>query len=268
MRPVIINADDYAMDAGVDAAILKLAAKGAITAASAMVLAPRWPEAARAARDAPFLSWGLHLDLTSHFIDSPFRGQNLLGLIARAQARLLDPVMLRRVVERQLTLFEANRGEPPDFVDGHQHVHHLPLVRDVLIEAIGARYGDGKKRIGVRICAAGRWRGTKAAIIAGTGAARLARLAAARGYAVNSDFAGVYDFGAGAGLPALWEGWISSLRGPLPLVMCHVAVRDVIDSDDDPIRKARYREFDWLASDRFLELSKRLGIRPAYWPRA
>jgi chitin disaccharide deacetylase len=268
MRSVIINADDYAMDSGVDAAICELAAKGRITAASAMVLSPRWPEAARAARDAPPLSWGLHLDLTSHFAEGPFRGQNLPALIAKAQARLIDPVALRRTVARQLTLFEECRGEPPDFVDGHQHVHHLPLVRDVLIDAIGARYGGGEERIGVRICTPRRWRGAKAAIVAGTGAEGLARLAEEMGLTLNTDFAGVYDFSTGADLPALWEGWISSLKGSLPLVMCHVAVRDENNGDEDPIKKARHREFDWLASEAFVELSKRLAMRPAHWPRA
>lgn len=48
MQNVIINADDYAMDAGVDAGILRLAEIGAVTSASAMVLSPRWPKSARA----------------------------------------------------------------------------------------------------------------------------------------------------------------------------------------------------------------------------
>ena len=63
---VIINADDYAMDACVDSAILKLAAEGVVTATSAMVLSPTWPEAAGPLADAP-LSRGLHLDFTSPF---------------------------------------------------------------------------------------------------------------------------------------------------------------------------------------------------------
>ncbi len=33
---------------------------------------------------------------------------------------------------------------PPDFIDGHQHVHVLPGVRGAILSAISARYGDAK----------------------------------------------------------------------------------------------------------------------------
>ncbi len=264
MRPVIINADDYAMDEGVDAAILQLAGEGAVTSASAMVLSPRWPEAARAARDAP-LSLGLHLDLTSPFAGDSAPAQRLSSLMARAQARLLDPAALRRNIERQVTLFESHSGAAPDFADGHQHVHHLPVVRDVLMDVLQARYGAEAARVGLRICASRRWRGVKAAVIAETGARGLAQLATAGGHPRNSDFAGVYDFAPRADLPALWENWAARLQGPLPLIMCHVATRGA--GDGDPIREARHREYGWLASDAFKALRTRLGIRPARWPR-
>ena len=60
---VIINADDYAMDGGVDAAILKLSAEGVVTATSAMVLSPAWPRSwtpnpGKGARVRPWL-WGI-----------------------------------------------------------------------------------------------------------------------------------------------------------------------------------------------------------------
>ena len=268
MQNVIINADDYAMDAGVDAGILQLAAKGAISAASAMVLPARWPEAARASRDAPPLSWGLHFDLTSPFVEGDFAGQKLSSLMARAEAGLLNRARLRREAGRQLSLFEAGRGTPPDFVDGHQHVHQLPAIREVLLETLDGRYGRAKERIGLRICAPRRWRGVKAAIIGCTGANRLAALATKYGHPVNSDFAGVYNFASDANLAAHWRAWAGSLRGPLPLIMCHVAVRSADSGCGDPIRQARLREFDWLASEEFSLLRQRFAIAPVHWPPA
>ncbi len=268
MPNLIINADDYAMDPGVDAGILQLAAKGAVTATSAMVLSPRWAEAARAARDAPHLSWGLHFDLTSPFVEGEFKTQKLPALLARARAGLLDRVQLRRQVDRQLTLFEAGWGAMPDFADGHQHVHHLPVIRDVLLQALADRYGRDAPRIGLRICAPRRWRGVKAAIIARTGAKRLSELAEVHGHPVNSDFAGVYNFAANADLDAHWQGWAANLRGGLPLIMCHVAVRSGESGHGDPIRQARLREFDWLASEKFQMLRQRFAIDPVRWPPA
>ena len=268
MRNVIINADDYAMDAGVDAAILRLAKLGAVTATSTMVLSPRWLEAARAVRDGPPLSLGLHLDLTSPFVDGEFPAQSLSALILRAHAGLFDRAKLRRLVDRQLSLFDSALGAAPAFVDGHQHVHHLPLVRSVLLEALEDHYGSARARIGFRICEAKRWRGVKAAIVAATGAGGLSRLAARGGHPVNGDFAGVYDLAPGADVRALWEGWAASLTGSLPLIMCHVAVRGEDAGGGDPIRPARLREFDWLASEEFQSFRQRHALAPVPWPPA
>ena len=268
MRNVIINADDYAMDAGVDAAILRLAEEGRVTATSAMVLAPRWPDAAHAARDAAPLSLGLHFDLTSPFAESGFTEQGLSALILRAEARLMDRGRLKREAERQLLLFDSALGAPPAFVDGHQHVHHLPGVREALLDALWDRYGGAARHIGVRIAAPRRWRGLKAAIVAATGAGGLARLAALRGHPVNSDFAGVYDFAPDANLPELWKGWTAGLQGPLPLIMCHVAMQAGESDGSDPIRAARLREFEWLASGRFQSFLKQAALTAVGWPPA
>lgn len=269
MQNIIINADDYAMDAGVDAAIMQLAARGVVTAASAMVRSRRWPESARASHDAPKLSWGLHLDLTSPFVDAGFPPQRLFPLMARARAGLLDRARLRREVDSQLSLFEAGRKCAPEFVDGHQHIHQFPAIRETLLDALADRYGRDAMRIGVRICAPRKWRGVKAAIVGGTGAKGLSRLAGERGHSVNSDFAGVYGFAAGANLAALWRGWARGLRGALPLVMCHVALTvSGVSGSGDPIRQARLREYAWLASEEFQSLCQRFAIRPAHWPPA
>lgn len=268
MQNVIINADDYAMDAGVDAAILRLVETGAVTSASAMVLSPRWPQSAAAARDAPPFSLGLHLDLTSSFVDGEWPAQGLAALILRAHGRQLHRARLRRAVDRQLSLFEAATGAPPAFADGHQHVHHLPVIREVLLEALEDRYGREAARVGLRICASKRWRGIKAAIVEATGANSLARFGAERGHPLNSDFTGVYDFAAGAGLPALWEGWAAGLQGALPLIMCHVAARTADPAEGDPIREARLREFGWLASEEFRRFCQRAALAPVPWPLA
>jgi predicted glycoside hydrolase/deacetylase ChbG (UPF0249 family) len=268
MQNVIINADDYAMDGGVDAAILKLAGLGSISAASAMVLSPRWTAAAQASHDAAPLSWGLHFDLTSAFAGRSFAGRGLLSLMVRAMTGSLDPAALRHETARQLSLFETGRKAAPDFVDGHQHVHHLPMIRDVLLETLWDRYGGEAKRIGLRICKPQAWRGAKAAIIAGSGASRLAQLAAGPGHTVNSDFAGVYDFASNANLAAYWHDWLRRLTGPLPLIMCHVAVYSEEEDHSDPIRLARLREFAYLASEEFQWLCLQYGMRPARWPQA
>ncbi len=267
MRNLIINADDYAMDGGVDAAIIELAGKSTVTAASAMVLSPRWPEAARATRDAPQISWGLHLDLTSPFAHEFGFGLSLSSLIFRANAGFLNRESIRTVVEKQLSLFENRMESAPAFVDGHQHVHHLPVVRDVLLKTLSERYGAAKTAIGLRICLSREWCGLKAAIIGGTGAGPLRMMAAAGGHSVNTDFAGVYDFAVNAELPVLWRRWLSRLPGRMPLIMCHVAKASSEYPSWDSIREARLREFAWLSSDEFRSFLARNYVEPVRWPQ-
>lgn len=264
MRPLILNADDYAMDEGVDAAVLALAARGTLTAASAMVLAPRWPEAGRRLADVE-ISCGLHLDLTSTFVPETNLPRALPALMGVAFLGQLDRAALKRTVERQLERYDGVMKAPPDFVDGHQHVHQLPGVREVLTQALRTRYGALAEGIALRLCLARRWRGLKAAIIEGTGASALARLAARGGHPANSDFAGVYGFSPGADLAHLWRGWLCGLVGEAPLIMCHVATQEAPGGAPDSIRGARLAEWRWLSSSAFGDLCTELGVIFRKW---
>jgi len=267
MKNVIINADDYALDERVDAAILELAGKGVVTAASAMVLSPRWMVAARALRTAS-LSRGLHLDFTSQFAAGTSQHYGLSTLIARAFTRRLDLKLVRQSIARQLLIYEEGVGAAPHFVDGHQHVHHLPGIAEVLVEVLSDRYAGEARLIGLRICKPKQRRGTKADVIARTGAERLSKLAEERGHFTNTDFAGVYNFAETASLPQLWQSWLEGASGAWPLVMCHVAKPGGADGDVDPIRAARIREYDWLKSPAFAALTQRASAKPEGWPQA
>ncbi|MEZ5728755.1 MAG: ChbG/HpnK family deacetylase [Burkholderiaceae bacterium] len=263
MTPVIVNADDYGLVESVDAAIIALGRLGVVTACSAMVEPSRWPVAAAAFRGAfgtggngtPEI--GLHLEL----------GRSGVGLprtLVRAYARQLERGALQGLVDRQLDRFEDEIGAAPVFVDGHEHVHQLPRVRDVLVDRLLARYrGDAMPAI--RICAPSRWRGMKAALIGVLGASALRSLAGAAGLPTNSDFAGVYDFSPSADLPALWRRWVSTSAGPRPVIMCHVALPGEVAAAGDRIAGAREREFAWLSSPGFGQLLESLDARPVGW---
>ncbi len=264
MTSVILTADDYAMDEGVDAAILALASRGTVTAASAMVLSPHWLQAGRRLMDVE-VDRGLHLDLTSPFARPDARSPALPRLIGAAFAGQVDRSEIRHTVEQQLDRFEAVTKMPPDFVDGHQHVHQLPVVREVLIASLRSRYGAAVSRIGIRSCLSRRWRGIKAAVVAATGARPLFRLAGRGNHPANTDFAGVYGFSPEADLAALWSGWFGNLAGEKPLIMCHVAAHDAPDGPADPIRAARLKEWQWLASSAFRDLCTQSTVQLGSW---
>jgi len=267
VKSVILNADDYAMDDGVDAAVLALVRKGVVTATSVMVLSPSWPEAGRKLADVE-VSRGLHLDLTSPFAsaEDASLARPLPHLMAAAYLRRLDRGALRRAIGRQFDRFEAVAKAAPDFVDGHQHVHQLPGIREELMAALKERYGKAASATALRLCLTRRWRGLKAAVIAGTGARAFAALAGGGAHPTNSDFAGVYGFSPRADMATLWRRWLGGLVGERPLVMCHVATADAAAAlGADEIRPARLNEWKWLGSSAFQDLCAELGIKRAAW---
>lgn len=264
MRPLVINADDYAMAPAVDDAVLALAARGIVTSTSAMVLAPGWPASGR--RLAPTgLDCGLHLDFTSGFAHAAGCGYPLGTLIARAYSGRLDATRLQAAVCQQLDRFEEQAGGPPRFIDGHQHVHQLPVIRQAWMAVVEQRYGDAARAIAVRSCRPMRWRGLKAAVVGALGARALNRAVTVRARLINSDFVGVYGLNDDADLPALWAGWLAHLQGPLPLAMCHVARPGNGAAHDDAIHAARLQEYAWLSSAAFQDLLAQRGIAPARW---
>lgn len=266
MQGLIINADDYALNSAVDAAVLRLAERGVVTSTSAMVLSPAWPRASRDL-DPGQLDIGLHLDFTSPFAERAGWGCSLKQLIARAYTGRLDRAALRGAIGQQLDAFDRHIGQAPRFVDGHQHVHQLPQLRDALCTALQQHYGERSSGIALRSCVPRRWRGLKAWMIASLGARRLAELARGHGWAMNSDFFGVYAFSAQADLPRLWAAWMAGLQGSSPLAMCHIACEPRAPFEEDTIHAMRLKEYAWLSSDRFKSLCAQFGLMPARWPQ-
>jgi predicted glycoside hydrolase/deacetylase ChbG (UPF0249 family) len=263
---VIVNADDYGLDAASDGAIAALAERGAVTSTSAMVLAPAWSDAAARLAGLP-VDKGLHLDLTSPFAEPEFARLGLARLIASAYAGRLGRCALRQTIDRQLQLFSQTMNRPPHFVDGHHHVHHLPAVRSVLLEALDAHYGAAARHVRLRSCVSRRWRGAKAAVIAGTGAHALERAALRGGFRMNTDFAGSYSFSESHRLAQFWRQWLTCLQGEEPLIMCHVALPEPAASIPDSIRPARIREYEWLSSGEFREMCSEFSLTPMPWQR-
>lgn len=151
---VVLCADDFGLTEGVSQGILDLIRMGRLSATSAMVNHPWWPVLApdlRAYEDRAGI--GLHLTLTAGRPIGPMpslapRGTlpPLSGALPRLLAGNVPTDELRGEIERQLDAFEAAFGRPPDFVDGHQHVHVLPGVRGELLAALrrrGLRGGCG-----------------------------------------------------------------------------------------------------------------------------
>jgi predicted glycoside hydrolase/deacetylase ChbG (UPF0249 family) len=140
-RRIAVCIDDFGLHQGVNDAALALAARGQVTAISCMVGAPLWrtgaPSLARLEPQSTDI--GLHLDLTEYPL-APASRRPLPVLVALCGAGLMDRTRLRAEIDGQLEAFERGVGRPPAHVDGHQHIHQFPVIRDVLIDALLERY--------------------------------------------------------------------------------------------------------------------------------
>ncbi len=255
MKKITLCADDFALHPAVDAAVAALAQMGRLTATSCMTTAPRWPEAARLLPPLrPALQVGLHFNLTEgHGHSAPSLGQILL----RAYTGQLRPALMAQALHQQLDAFEQQLGTPPDFIDGHQHVHQLPGVRTALLQVLRQRYGPAP-RPWVRSTMPAQLGLDKATALAVLGGWQLKRQLARAGLRHHRAFAGVYGFDAAT--PAAYGlhmvQWLEQASDGT-LLMCHPAMVPVLG---DAIGPQRAVEYAYLASPEFGALLPILGV--------
>jgi len=258
-RRIILVADDYAMTEGVSAGIERLAGEDRLSATSAIVTSPHWP--AHAPRIAAFrdrIAVGLHVNLT---LGRPLGSMARLApegtlpdiaAITKAAIRAdLDRNEIAGEIARQIDAFVRHLGFAPDFIDGHQHVHSFPVIRDALLAALGLKLPD--QRVLVRdpamslaaIAALGR-AAPKAAVIAWL-ARGFGATASQLGFPVNDAFAGISDFKPETAASDLARA--RTTRGDVVIVMCHPGIPDEELARLDPLTTRRQAELDVLSRE-------------------
>ncbi|HEY1147770.1 MAG TPA: ChbG/HpnK family deacetylase [Pseudoduganella sp.] len=257
MKTVIINADDIGMHPAIDDGVAALVAQGVVTAASVMALGKPDRHALNVMRNCG-ASLGLHLDFTSSLAHAQQHSDRTVATtILAAWSGRLDRQRTREAIRYQLHRYQELTGALPEFVDGHEHVHQFPVIREALFEVL-AEAAPGRQiciRNTLPLC----WRGGKAALIAALGAGRTLRLAQGAGYYYNTDFYGVYDLSPQADLGRQWRNWFASQRVSAALAMCHPA------SVARSLEPFRLREFLFLGSAHFSDLLAEFQIRPMPW---
>jgi hypothetical protein len=264
-RRIRLCADDYGLSCAVNRGIRELIDLGRLNATSVMMVASAIDRAevkalADAARENRDCAIGVHVTLTAPFrpLTLHFRPLDadafpgLPALLARAVPRLLDREILRGEIAAQIDAFMAAFGRPPDFVDGHQHVHLFPRIRDAFADAVKERAPAAFVRQCGRAQAARGPRDAKALLLDHLSRG-FRRAASARGLAMNTGFAGVYDFSRKRDLAALVGGFLDALPDG-GLMMCHPGFVDDELIAHDPVTDQREREFRFLAGDDFPKL--------------
>jgi len=268
-RRIILCADDYGISPAVSAAIRDLIARGRVNAASVMVVSPSFNGAEAAAlREAAgaTAAIGLHVTLTAPFTPlyrgyAPLRRGAFLPLAAtlrRAHLRSLLPASLAAEIASQFVAFKSAFGRPPDFVDGHQHVHLFPQIRDAVLRITK----ESAPQAWVRQCGRNAQKkrfGDLKALLLDRLSRRFRELAAEYGLRTNPAFAGTYAFRATADYPRLFETFLNGLPDG-GVIMCHPGKVDAELKRLDPLTDLREREYDFFSAVTFPRLLAEHGV--------
>lgn len=245
MPRLILCSDDFAFSREVSLTIAELAQTGKLNAISCMAVMPGWATDAELLRDVPdHVEIGLHLTLTG---EKPLTAMPVLAprghlpslgdLARRARSGTAPLDEITQEIRAQFDAFVQAMGRSPAFVDGHQHVHALPGIRDIVLEETALRAPDAWIRCCTDSLVAMMARPFLGkALGSAWHSLGLRRDAARHGLRCNDSFAGHYDFSKNYD-----DFFPQFLRrpGPVHLVMCHPG-RGARAEDD--IASARVRE--------------------------
>ena len=271
-RRLILCADDFGQSEQISLGILELIAARRLTATSVMSEGPYWPIGAlKLAKLQDLADVGLHLNLTHSFdsnlakqsvavAESPGIKRALLYWMLLSKLRLLSRSALAQIFCKQIDKFKQHLGRLPDFIDGHQHVHAFPMVRDALTDAIAARWSASDQK---------PWLRAPDQLFDDGDSAFKARIlrflcqgftahAKRHGLRVTHRFGGLYSLTPEADFPALMKNWLR-IAPHGSLLMCHPG--QSIWDRADPINLVRGLEHDYLAGSRFLQDCHDAGVQ-------
>jgi chitin disaccharide deacetylase len=281
MRRIWLCADDYGISPAVDMAIRDLVVRGRLNATSVLVAAPSCHRSEAVALDvlnsaAPRVAIGLHVALTAPFRPlsrgfTPLKAGAFMPLAAtlrHALFRRFHDAALAAEIASQVQDFIELFGRAPDFIDGHQHVHLLPQIRDAVLSVAGKtapnawlrQCSRARELPGRLIMSLVRGRlADRKGLLLDLASRSFRRRVAALGMRTNPAFAGTYGFAEAADFATLFPRFLDGLPDGA-VVMCHPGFVDAELQRLDRLTTLREREYAFLASDGFPALLGAHGL--------
>ena len=273
-RRIWLCADDYGIAPGVNDGIRQLILNRRINATSVMMAAPHLDAdevdaLAQLNSGETRAALGLHVTLTAPFKPmsegfAPLRHGHFLphkDMMRTAMTRRLNPELLTIEIATQVRAFVDAFGRLPDFLDGHQHVHLLPQVRDAFLKVVA----ETAPQAWVRQC--GRARAARAlhdrkGLVLDILSLGFRRKAARLGIASNPAFAGAYIFSPKANFAKIFPRFLNGLPDG-GLIMCHPGFVDAELERLDSLTRLREHEFAFFNSDAFSRVLTEHGVELA-----
>jgi predicted glycoside hydrolase/deacetylase ChbG (UPF0249 family) len=268
-KSIVLCADDYGQVPAISQGIISLIKQSRLSAASCMVNASWWSE--HAVWLAPYqgkINIGLHFNLTEGMALSSEYQQAygaafmpLSRLLWKAALRKLDRKIIEAECHAQIDRFEHALGFLPVFLDGHQHIHQFPVIREAVINVYRQRLEARNtyiRLVTVRFRLGDVIGNVKKIIIHVAGTQAFRELLEKHKIKYNQTFNGIYSFAHANRYPLLFPRFLAEI-GDRGIIMCHPGLES--PQTDDLIADARYAEYQYLAGERFVMDCERAGVR-------
>ncbi len=141
---LIINADDLGIDISRNRGIFQTVDAGAVKSVSVIVAQTGWKDCINGLIQRPQLGAGFHFNLTAGkplvqglktLVNENGFFFNKSELFNRAMQRVINPQEVKDELQAQLALLKA-QGIVPTHIDGHNHVHLFPGVRQAFVQVV------------------------------------------------------------------------------------------------------------------------------------
>ena len=252
LNKITLCADDFGLNPAVNRGILNLVEQGRLNAVSCLTNFKHLTPCL--GRHRPDLKIGLHLNLTQGkpLTKATSVFMPLKKLIIKSHANKLDTNLVFLEFLAQLETFKTTMGFLPHFIDGHQHIHILPSIREAVLKLYKQHLSQTTAFIRAINPPTSPF-SLKPRILNLLGAKTLTRLLQHHNIPHNSVFSGLYHFNVQTKeqYATLFKHFLSHMK-PNGLIMCHPGVIDP-NNTDDSIHFARLIEYQFFSSDLFLE---------------
>lgn len=265
-KRIILCADDFGQSEAISEGILTLLQHQRLSATSCMTNMPVWSSVAKKlSKLKGQVQVGLHFNLTEGRAlskNGQFLFSSINALIKKSFLRQLNIFQIEEELSAQLEAFIQAFGSQPDFIDGHQHIHHLPIIREALLNVYKKYYPNNEAWI--RVSSNPLWQTLKNAprcpkmlIISLTGALTFKKMLVANKIPHNTSFSGTYDFSETSDYPMLFLQFLKEVNNQ-GLIMCHPGLKG---SDKDTICATRVKEFAYFNGDLFMKVLDHERVR-------
>jgi predicted glycoside hydrolase/deacetylase ChbG (UPF0249 family) len=220
---------------------------------------PAWRRYGAELAALPGCDFGLHFNLTEippESDDSCKRGiKSVNNWMISSISGGIDTRFVAEEFDKQINGFVEVTGRLPDYIDGHQHVHQFPGIREVIVDKIGDYYRDADKPYvrNTRAVVDSGVNPVKAWVISHFGTKKFNHLLMRNGIRCNKYFSGIYDFTNVGHYEKYFQLWLEKMPDSM-LMMCHPGLYDPEENATDPIGKSRHIEYQFFSGSNYESL--------------